>query len=116
MSFEMTLRKYTDFVRSETRPMVKHNLTNLDKDVLALSNALGGECGELQNVVKKLISRNELLTESPLHEKFVLEAGDTLWYLCRLIQVSGYTVERIMEENIHKLQNRGDRYGENKES
>lgn len=104
MSFEMNLETYSRFVKSEARLMIPRTLEESEQEVLALSNALGGECGELQNVVKKIISKNVFLAPSELHDQFVLEAGDTLWYLFRLIQKAGYTVEEIMKENVHKLE------------
>ena len=105
MSDELdNLRAYSNFVRNESRLMIPRVLTEQEQEVLALSNALGGECGELQNVVKKIISRNVFLEPSDLHEQFVLEAGDTFWYLVRLIQKTGYTVEESMRANIQKLE------------
>jgi NTP pyrophosphatase (non-canonical NTP hydrolase) len=103
MVHETTLKSYNDFVRSETRSMVQHDLRPEEVEVQALSNALGGEVGELQNVVKKVISKNVLCHTSDLHDKFVLEAGDVLWYLFRLIQKYGYTIEDVMEANVRKL-------------
>jgi NTP pyrophosphatase (non-canonical NTP hydrolase) len=110
MSYEMSLKTYVSFVCSERRPMITHDILDTELEVLALSNALGGEVGELQNVVKKLISKNLFYAaEHELHDKFVKEAGDALWYLFRIIQKSGYRIEYIMEANINKLT---DRYKE----
>lgn len=106
MDYEMNLAKYEAFVRSEKRPMIDHALLAAETEFLALSNALGGECGELQNVVKKIVSKNKFYGDTDLHEKFQDEAGDTLWYLVRLIQKSGYNVTDIMNRNIAKLTKR----------
>ena len=100
----MTLEEYAKFVQSETRQMIAHKLSAVEIDVLALSNALGGEVGELQNVVKKIISKNVFLIQSDLHENFVEEAGDVFWYLFRLILQSGYNIETVLEENKKKLE------------
>jgi len=106
MVYEMSLKKYADFVRSETREMIPHVLTNTEKEVLALSNALGGEVGELQNIVKKLISKNLFYEPNILNDKFVDEVGDVLWYLFRIVDISGYAIEDIMAKNIAKLTER----------
>jgi len=106
----MDLEKYEKFVQSEARTMITHNLSPVEIEVLALSNALGGECGELQNVIKKMISKNKFIGSDPvaleLNVKFIEEAGDTLWYLVRLIHKSGYNVLDIMNHNIKKLTKR----------
>mgnify|MGYP001591021920 FL=1 len=106
MNYEMTLQKYEAFVRSETGTMLTHKLSLAEIEFLALSNALGGEVGELQNIVKKLLVQQVFLKESPLHDQFVLEAGDVLWYLVRLIHCYGYNVEHVMAANIQKLETR----------
>lgn len=104
MTDEMTLNKYKTFVHSENRLMIPRELGESEQDVLALSNALGGEVGELQNIVKKIISKNVFyISDHTLHDAFALEAGDALWYLFRLIQQSGFTVDEIMQRNIEKL-------------
>ena len=105
MNYEMDLKKYADFVRSEERSMLGgREIKPLEVEILALSNALGGECGELQNVVKKILSRDVFFKDSHLNDDFALEAGDTLWYLVRLIQKAGYSVEEIMQRNVDKLE------------
>lgn len=106
MDFEMNLKKYADFVRSEKREMIPRHVSPTEIEVLALSNALGGEVGELQNVVKKILAQDQFFVPSPLNDKFVEEVGDVLWYVFRLVQKYGYTVEQIMNANITKLTER----------
>ena len=72
-------------------------------EFLAVSNALGGEVGELQNIVKKIIKSGCFYTDSDLHDKFILEAGDALHYLLSLIDLAGYNVAYIMSCNVQKL-------------
>lgn len=69
-------------------------------ELLALSNALGGEVGELQNVIKKLYR-----DDRPVGEEFIHEAGDVLHYLVRLIilMADDDGVEFVMDENKRKL-------------
>jgi len=100
----MTLEEYAKFVRSETRFMVPHEPTQNEIEVLALSNALCGEAGELANVVKKIIYKDVFLKPSPLHDQFVHEAGDFFWYAFRLVQRAGYKVEDILAVNKQRLE------------
>jgi hypothetical protein len=103
-----TTAEYIAFVKSEDRLMVGHDMSPEETEVLALSNALGGETGELQNIVKKIVQQDVFLTPHVLHDQFILEAGDVMWYLCRLIQVSGYTVDFVMQANMDKLRKRAN--------
>jgi len=102
-------RSHESYVQSETRAMCARPLNALETDVLMLSNALGGEVGELQNVITKML-RDGTRTDTPtlfdptLSDQFVLEAGDSLWYLTRLIQKMGFTLPMIEAENVKKLE------------
>ncbi len=100
--------EYIAFVKSEDRLMVGHDMSPEETEFLALSNALGGECGELQNIVKKIVHQDVFLMPDPLHDKFILEAGDTLWYLFRLLHIAGYNPEYIMQANMDKLRKRAN--------
>jgi len=90
----------------------RHSLIHQDSwtapalELLSVSNALGGEVGELQNIVKKIIRDGVLCKDHQLHDAFVLEAGDVLHYLLSLIQLSGHTPEHVMVENVRKLEAR----------
>lgn len=105
----ITLQAFKDYVCYHRRPMVPSASAlpynkNVHIEALGISNAFGGEAGELQNIVKKLIKNEGIFSGSDdLHEKFVLEAGDALHYLVSLITLLGYSVEQVMAENITKL-------------
>jgi NTP pyrophosphatase (non-canonical NTP hydrolase) len=86
--------------------MVPEMLSQREYEFLAISNAFGGEAGELQNIVKKIIRGEHFYSTSDLDEMFVLEAGDALHYLVSLITLFGYDVEFIMDANKKKLEAR----------
>lgn len=99
----ITANSFARYVSNSRYQMVPTNTDPQALECLAVSNAFGGEAGELQNVVKKIIKGGVFLQDSDLHEKFVLEAGDALHYLVSLIQLAGYSVEEIMARNVQKL-------------
>ena len=54
------------------------------------SNGIGGEAGEVQNAVKKII--RDGITDRRL-ENLIEEAGDTLFYLKMTLERYGFTLE-----------------------
>ena len=97
------MRDFTQYVILNRHRMVPENTTKEAVEFLALSNAFGGEAGELQNIVKKIVRQNTFYTDSDLHHAFVLEAGDALHYLISLIDFAGYSLEYVMNCNMSKL-------------
>lgn len=63
-----------------------------------MSTGLGGETGEVLEVLKKRI-RDKDLDDN----KLVLELGDVLYYLTRISAHFGYSLEDIMYANTNKL-------------
>jgi hypothetical protein len=95
--------RYVSLMRVDTVPM---SITKLEQEFLGVSNAFGGEAGELQNIVKKIIRSGTFYEDCDLEEEFILEAGDALHYLISLITLFGYDVPFIMGKNIEKLEAR----------
>ncbi len=98
----VSIRSFTRYVQ-ESRHSIVHDNDKPAIEFLAVSNAFGGEAGELQNIVKKIVLKGVLCKDHTLHDDFVLEAGDALHYLFSLIDLSGYSVEYIMACNVRKL-------------
>lgn len=105
----ITVKSFVRYIKDSRYSMVPLGTPQTALEFLAVANAFGGEAGELQNVVKKIIKANCFLTDSDLHDKFVLEAGDALHYLLSLIDLAGYNVEYIMSCNVRKLDERKTR-------
>lgn len=101
----MGTEAYEDHVARLTTPMIKFSESLVENiELLAYSNAFGGEAGELQNIVKKIVKNDALQNgKSDLFDKFVLEAGDVLWYLTKLVLLMGYSLDDVMQINIGKL-------------
>ncbi len=80
---------HQEFVRSRL-------IANWSKLYLAV--ALGGECGELLNVVKK-----EHRDKREMRERVLSEAGDCLFYLVALLMKYDLSLEDCVRANEEKL-------------
>jgi len=74
------------------------------RDLYIMSTGLGGETGEVLELLKKHV-RNDRVINTEL----LLELGDVLHYLTRIAQHFGMSLEQIMEANMMKLDARFDR-------
>ncbi|PEF60288.1 hypothetical protein CON35_31830 [Bacillus cereus] len=61
-----------------------------------------GEIGEIAEHIKKNQFQNQPLDL----QAFSLDLGDCLWYLTTLAHISGFTLEQIADNNVHKLKTR----------
>lgn len=67
--------------------------------------ALGGEVGEIQNKLKKVLRGDEGADER-FRESLKGELGDVLWYLAATARDYGYSLDDIAKANIEKLYKR----------
>lgn len=99
----------------------KHSLSD---ELLYNSNALAGEVGECANLTKKIymattrpdwVERNEerlrLLTKEQFTEQLKDELGDALFYLTRLANLIGVSLEELMKTQASKLSEKSITYG-----
>ena len=103
LDYSVTLSKFVSYVQQAHTPLVPVYASQHVLQFLATSNALGGEVGELQNIVKKIVKSSSMYSDSELHQKFVLEAGDAMHYLISLVTLAGYSMEYVMACNMQKL-------------
>jgi NTP pyrophosphatase (non-canonical NTP hydrolase) len=75
-----------------------------EQEYMVLWNALGlgGEAGEVLDLVKKGVCHRHGLDR----EKLKKELGDVLWYVSALCSKLGFTLEEVMQANIDKLRQR----------
>lgn len=67
---------------------------------------LGGEAGEIANKVKKIIrDRGGVITSEDKND-LLKEAGDVLWYLARLVDELGGSLDEVADSNLRKLLDR----------
>jgi NTP pyrophosphatase (non-canonical NTP hydrolase) len=66
---------------------------------------LGAECGELQEIVKKMLFQGKPLTEENVfHMK--RELGDIMWYWTNMCRALELDPNDVIEENVRKLESR----------
>lgn len=70
---------------------------------------LGGEVGEIQEKMKKVMRDREGYIDSDLKALLEKELGDVLWYLSQLASELGLSLEDIAINNIKKLRSRQKR-------
>src|SRR5690606_17198640 len=63
---------------------------------------LGGEAGEVADLVKKIIFHGKPLTDE-IRATFIKEAGDVCWYLAALCLALDIPLEEVFTKNIDKL-------------
>lgn len=73
-------------------------------ELLIMSNALGGECGELQNEVKKFYRDGGNRTE-----QMSSELGDIIWYVAALCNTLDISLVDVINDNVKKIDGRQGR-------
>jgi len=67
---------------------------------------LGGETGEIQEKVKKIIRDSGGVIDDAAKVALMKEAGDVLWYLSRLAAEMDSSLDHIARLNLDKLESR----------
>lgn len=108
---ELTLNEYQEF--TETTAVYRDKVESLEaRQTYAILGA-AGEAGELSNLWKKYFRDGDY---DP--EKIIDEAGDVLYYLARVAEEFGWTLEEVAQRNIDKLTKRmedGTIHGHNRD-
>jgi len=86
--------QYLEMTRSTATPATRHNFNYLTMGLVS-------EVGEIADL-RKRFERGTLYD----YEAMALEIGDVLWYLTRLADIHGYTMEQIRDLNAAKLRAR----------
>lgn len=63
---------------------------------------IAGECGEVVDLIKKTVRYGKPLSKVELCH----ELGDIFWYVTRLCELHGFTIEDALAANIVKLKRR----------
>ena len=87
--------QFSEFSKQTKKTLVK------DFSLVYLGLAAAGEMGECCNFIKKQTRDGKDYTE-----EIVLEVGDTLWYLSRLLEKLGSSLEqaafKVLEKNLKR--------------
>ena len=89
----MHLKEYQAFAKLKWKPGVDH---------ITLALGLGGETGEVLDIIKK--ARRDGVEVDRKHIKE--ELGDVFWYLVNLCTVYDFSIEELFDENVLKLDER----------
>ena len=92
----MTTKEYADYVTGQCQPYV-------DEPYLVI--AINEEAGEIAGWYKKFVLRGNP-TGKRTRDELKGEIGDVLFYLTRLAQLNGWTLEQVMDMNKAKLDDR----------
>lgn len=68
-----------------------------------------GEFGEAQGKIKKILRDDDSILTDDRKQQIMDEAGDGLWYLARLCEELGTTLEEVAQMNLDKLAGRLER-------
>jgi len=97
----ITNEQYLEFTRTTA-------IYPKDRELEYLCLGLGSESGEVQGKVKKLIRDKKELTLNTKGE-IISEISDCLWYITRLADTMGITLDELIEYNYKKLSDRQTR-------
>lgn len=70
---------------------------------------LGNEAGEVQGKVKKALRDDDGIVTDEKREAILDELGDVLWYLARVADELGVSLDQVAERNLTKLFGRLER-------
>jgi len=74
-----------------------------------LALGLVGEAGEIANHIKKVLRDYNGKVTDEMKKTLINELGDVEWYIARLCEFLGTTIEDVMQINFEKLESRKKR-------
>lgn len=89
-----------DYQRETRKTAGKHK--NIHEEIVNWSLGLGGETGEVQDIIKKVVFHGHELDVERIGE----ELGDSLYYHARLADSLGLSLGKILKDNLEKLNKR----------
>jgi NTP pyrophosphatase (non-canonical NTP hydrolase) len=110
------LRMFSDYEAEAKKTDLIDELEGLSPRWLYYILGLNGEVGELTEKVKKLFRDKDVHLDKygfnvpgDVLDAIQAEAGDILWYLTRLCNYLGISLQDVAEMNAEKLRSRMDR-------
>jgi NTP pyrophosphatase (non-canonical NTP hydrolase) len=99
---QMTLNEYQTWQQT----MAFYPQTREFEGLVYTILAMGGEAGEVQNELKKIIRDRQAKLTPESKDKLILELGDVLWYISAAASELGVGLETIAAMNQSKLEQR----------
>ncbi len=81
-----------------------------DDEVMNATLGLGGEAGETVDTVKKMVFHSPKPVDF-FRSKIILELGDVLYYVCKIMDLFHVTPEEVLAANRAKLESRHPEHG-----
>jgi len=98
--------KFEDYVKERHRIFNEQDANKECMNLLWGSNSLGGETGEFQNIVKKIMRDDDGDITSIRKLQMKDELGDIFWYLLFVCDILKLNPEDVIEYNLQKLKKR----------
>ena len=92
----MNLKEYQELCKKTAK-----KFDSEEKEILTWGLGITGEAGDIAGCIKKTFSHGNNQKEG-IREN----VGDTLWYLAMICNFFGWNMQKVLEENIDKLQKR----------
>ena len=96
---------FKDYEIQRRKLFDKQPLNKEEQVLIQASNSLGGEVGELQNVVKK-IYRDHKGNFNQMRDELREELGGVIWYWLNFCEIACIDPEEIFNFNIRQLEKR----------
>lgn len=108
----MTFNEYQAFTKTTAKyHEIFHRHFGAESGSEFLYGALGlnGEAGEIANKIKKLYRDRDGAVDDEFKDMIKKELGDVLWYVARISDDFGITLQEVAEGNVEKLSSRKER-------
>ena len=97
------------FEENQKKSHVTAKYPNIGNNFVYPVLGLAGETGEVAEKVKKILRDKGGIVSAEDREEIKKELGDVLWYLARVSEEMGLSLEEVAQMNIEKLLSRLER-------
>lgn len=102
----MKLNEYQELTNKTDGYSTVYKTAEVVPDYVYYALGLAGEAGETVDQVKKICREGGMPCDQERMVKILHELGDCLWYIARLSDAMGFTLEEVANSNIVKLEAR----------
>lgn len=92
----MNLKEYQELCKKTAK-----KFETKEKEILTWGLGIAGEAGDIAGCIKKTFAH-----DNDQREGIKENVGDTLWYTAMICNFFNWDMEKILDENIKKLENR----------
>lgn len=96
---------FEDYQFERKKLFDKQPINKEEQVLIQASNSMGGEVGELQNVVKK-IYRDHKGDYNEMREELKEELGGVIWYFVNFCDIAMIDPQEVFNYNIRQLEKR----------